>query len=329
MCRAYYRITIFNKVCVRTNFPVNWHKMPSHKENKPITDSIQQHHEKMVDRYLDGCVVSELNIMKRMLISSNDNDNSEGARHIRKHGSRPTLALMAHILLKKQARVKRTKNLLTIAQSVNNEPGLLQSSYMDQSDTQKFTALYNLPLQFWARPKTLHICTHCSVVSHADCWYMPVRDGCKIARFCSKSCLKSSWKLGHKPHCRADSPVAYEINLFYSMAPTLFEYYRLPESHRAKTPFWEVSCADVYGEKLQFRPLKLTRDVKAMFEGFIPREGFHAVLTQPYKILCLMIWSESNNRPFYQPMVIRADMRTKNLTGLTRRNKQDYKDLWQ
>ena len=153
--------------------------MPSHKENKPITDSIQQHHEKMVDRYLDGCVVSELNIMKRMLISSNDNDNSEGARHIRKHGSRPTLALMAHILLKKQARVKRTKNLLTIAQSVNNEPGLLQSSYMDQSDTQKFTALYNLPLQFWARPKTLHICTHCSVVSHADCWFMQIVGTCQ------------------------------------------------------------------------------------------------------------------------------------------------------
>ena len=84
---------------------------------------------------------------------------------------RPTLAEFAFEFYKLQARVRRTKKLWQITRLPNN--GCTPFTYMYEPDGTLRTRLFDMPLQFWAKPKMIHRCTHCLTLTSLKCWYMP------------------------------------------------------------------------------------------------------------------------------------------------------------
>ena len=70
---------------------------------------------------------------------------------------RPTLAEFAFEFYKLQARVNRTKKLWQITRIADNVS--TPFTYMYEPDGTLHTGLFDVPLQFWAKPKMIHRCT--------------------------------------------------------------------------------------------------------------------------------------------------------------------------
>ena len=58
------------------------------------------------------------------------------------------------------------------------------------------------------------------------------------------------------------------------------------------TPFFEVSCADDYGERLQFRPIRFTQAVKRYLH--LPKDVLIDVMKPPYQNLCFFVLTASD-----------------------------------
>lgn len=280
------------------------------KNNEPAKDSVQYRHEALLDKYLRNCIVWDLIFMKKM-VHKVVGDFSEHARTVRKIGSRTSLALMAHELLKKQARVKRTKEILNIVQ-LEHDNTFLQSSYMDAPRSSKQSILYQLPMQFWAKPKILQCCMNCQAVAHREVFYMPLCSGCERIRCCSQKCLKQVWcESGHKHRCEGGNMFKHEMTLVYAIIPSLMQDFMYLSECRAPTPFWELSFADVYGERLQLRPLKLTKQIKDIFATRMDDKVFRSMLKPPYQSFGIILWSHNgDDRYICTPMIVRGDIRS-------------------
>ena len=201
---------------------------------------------------------------------------------------RPTLAEFAFEFYKLQARVRRTKKLWQITRLANN--GSTPFTYMYEPDGTLRTRLFDVPLQFWAKPKMIHRCTHCLTLTSLKCWYMPRCGRCEAARFCSHDCFKKGWDF-HKSVCVKDASAnKHDLGaLFYSMATAIRTSAAIS---KPLTPFFEVSCADVYGERLLFRPVRFTQAVKRILD--MPQEILRDLMKPPYQNLCFFVLTASD-----------------------------------
>ena len=192
---------------------------------------------------------------------------------------RPTLAEFAFEFYKLQARVHRTKKLWNIIHINDNVP--TPFTYMYEPDGSLQTGLFDVPLQCWAKPRLIHKCMYCLKFSHSQCWYMPLCGRCKVARYCSHDCFKRGWK-EHKKDCGVRKKLHNFHDLFHSMATAIKDATRHSQSW-AQTPFFEASCADEYGERLQIRPIRFTPALNRCLPN-LPREVLMDMLKPPYKI---------------------------------------------
>ena len=92
----------------------------------------------------------------------------------------------------------------------------------------------------------------------------------------------------------------------FSMVHCFQNYMKRPEHLRAKTPFFEVSAGDSYGERFEFRPIKFTR---AMQQLLGPTFKWKMVMTTPYEYIVLFVLKnevelETQFGYMIQPMLI-------------------------
>ena len=90
-----------------------------------------------------------------------------------------------------------------------------------------------------------------------------------------------------------------------SMVHCFQNYMRRPEHLKAKTPFFEVSSGDSYGERFEFRPIKFTRALQQLLPGF----EWKSVMTTPYAWIVLFVLKseielETQFGYMMQPMII-------------------------
>ena len=104
-----------------------------------------------------------------------------------------------------------------------------------------------------------------------------------------------------------------------SMVHCFQNYMKRPEHLKAKTPFFEVSSGDVYGERIKFRPIKFNRTVQQLLG---PTFKWKSVMTTPYKHIVFFVLKsevELDSQFGYelQPMMISlADPTVKTLPAM-------------